>query len=262
MKKIMTCIAAAVVSLSLPAKAQEQTDLQRIIENKVVRIGAPIADPYYIQEPGSDEWTGVVPDVARMIFGGIGVEVVFVPTEWGTAIAGLQADRFDLMGAFDATPERGLAVDFTEPMGSLDTGILTLAGDGAKYANWEDIAKSGARIATVDGASPLLAARTMLPDANWVLVPKWEDAFLQLESGRADIVLAAAITLARFVERRGKGEVVLPKPLVGVPTNFALKKSNPSELKNWLDLTLAYYERRNQIAPIWRKYTEKLGVKY
>lgn len=247
-------------ALASPAVAQEKTDLQTIVENKKVRLGAPISDPYYIKEPGSTEWTGLVPDIARLIFGNVGVTVEFVPTEWGTAVAGLQSGRFDLMGAFDATPERGLVVDFSDPIGNLDTGVLTLAGNKEKYAEWEVLNSPDVRIAAVDGVSSVLATRPLLPNATWILVPKYENAFLEIQSGRADVVLGSAISLAKFASERGAGEIVIPKPYVGVPTSFGLRKSYPSELKNWLNLSLAYADQRGEIDAIWRKYTDRLGI--
>lgn len=224
--KIMTALTTLFIgtALSVPALAQDKTDLQTIIDTKTVRVGAPISDPYYIKEPGSDEWTGLVPDIARLIFGNIGVTVEFVPTEWGTAVAGLQSGRFDLMGAFDATPERGLVIDFSDPIGNLDTGVLTLKNDKNQYTDWEALNKPEVRIAAVDGISSVLATRAILPDATWILVPKYENAFLEIQSGRADVVLGSAISLAKFASERGAGEIIIPKPYIGVPTNFGLKK--------------------------------------
>lgn len=56
---------------------------------KVVRVGTIEAPPWYQQDLATGKWTGIVPEVAELICGNVGIKVEYVPTEWGTAVAGL-----------------------------------------------------------------------------------------------------------------------------------------------------------------------------
>src|SRR3712207_6357771 len=84
------------------AQAPTETELQKLVRTKVVRVGAVEAAPWYIRDLKTDKWTGVVPEQVELLFSSIGVKVEYVPTQWGTAVAGLQSDKFDLMGAYVA----------------------------------------------------------------------------------------------------------------------------------------------------------------
>lgn len=248
---------AASIFVSPLAFAQE-SDLQQIVKRGVVKVGAPLSDPWYINEPGSNKWTGLVPETYEVLFGSINVKVEYVPTEWGTAVAGLQAGRFDIMGAFDPTPQRTLVIDFTRPLGYVDTAVLTVKGDAAKYRTWADIDKAKLRIAGVDGTSYVITMRPKLPNVQWVLAPSYEAAMLEVQSGRADLMLASSFTFAKLIKEnlKGNGEYVVPEPKNRIPTNIGLRKSNPPELREWLNHALNWFEQRGELDKIWEKYSK------
>ena len=124
--------APAIARADTPAATQ----LDRIVKAKTVRIGAVEAAPWYARDLKTNKWAGVVPDQAELVFGSIGVKVEYVPTEWGTAVAGLQGGRFDLMGAFIGIQhvERRLAVErrglAAQPSRRLVLGPKGLLGQG------------------------------------------------------------------------------------------------------------------------------------
>src|SRR5690606_21064815 len=99
-----------------PVLAQSTSDMEKILSSKVVRVGAIEAFPYYKHDLANGKWVGIIPDMLELMFGSIGVKVEYVPTDWGTASAGLQSNRFDLVGGYNATPQRALALDFSMPI--------------------------------------------------------------------------------------------------------------------------------------------------
>lgn len=107
-----------------PAQAGEE--INTILPDHVIRVGAVNAPPWYQKDLLTNQWTGLVPDVVQAIFKNTDIKIEYVDTQWGTAVAGLQSNRFDILGGFNNTPERAKAVDFTRPMGSHQMGVLTL----------------------------------------------------------------------------------------------------------------------------------------
>ena len=237
-----------------PQAQAQTTDLQEIRDRGVVRVGAVHAPPYYIKDPATNEWTGLVPEIANLIFASINVEIEYVETQWGTAVAGLQANQFDIIGAYNATPERAVAIAFTRPIGYLYTGVVVLNGDEGVWSTWDAIGAADVRIAAVDGAATTRAAERILTDTDWVRTQSNDAMLLELESRRADAILSNHPTLLGYVKTRGRGTMILPEPRLQQPTGFGLRKANPSDLRDWLNVAIAYFEANGDLEAVWQKY--------
>jgi polar amino acid transport system substrate-binding protein len=252
LRHIFPILLAATASTG--ALAQEKSDLQKIVEAKLVRVGAVQAPPWYEKDLSTGAWGGLVPDVMEAIFGKVGVKVEYVETQWGTAVAGLQSNRFDLLGAYNATPERALSIDFTRPMGGLRLSILTLKGPAEKYASWDAINDPAVRLATVDGAGATRTLQPLLTKTNWAVVQSSDAMFLELESGRADALVTSDVQIAQYLKTRGKGTMIVPTPVRVQPTNIGLRKSADPQLREWLNISLDFLETDGTLERIWAKY--------
>jgi polar amino acid transport system substrate-binding protein len=236
-----------------PSNAQE---LERIISEKRVRVAAIEAWPYYRKDLASGEWTGMLPDMLKLIFGSVGVKLEWVETTYGAAPAGLQANHFDVVGGFNATPARALAVGFTIPVLHSRLAVYTLASDGSAYSEWSKLNSPKVRIAAVDGAATTVLAQSFLPDAQWTLVKSTDAMILELESKRADVILSNEPTMSQYHQAKGTGTLVIPEPIRAQPGNLGLRK-NATDLKAWLDITIAYYTTTGQLPTIWEKYVPR-----
>ncbi|WP_180970541.1 substrate-binding periplasmic protein [Burkholderia sp. WAC0059] len=233
--------------------AQEQGDMARILQTKVVRIGAIEAFPYYRHDLKTDKWIGIMPELFELMFGAIGVKVEYVTTDWGTAAAGLQSGKFDLVGGYNVTPQRALAVDFTDPLAASRIGLLTLKTPGPEYASWATLDRPAFRVAAVDGAATTRAAQKVLPHATWTLVQTNDAMLMELESGRVDAILSNEPTLSLYMQSRGQGHLVIPKNAIASPVSIALRRGNP-DLRQWLDYAIQYYQADGSLKAIWNKY--------
>jgi ABC-type amino acid transport substrate-binding protein len=99
--------------------------------------------------------------------------------------------------------------------------------------------------------------RPVLTKTAWTLMPSYSAVYLELDSGRHDAGLMDAINGKGFVTaRQGKNWIfVQPTPALATDTNIALKKSNPTELLRWLNLTVNYLKQRGELKAAWDKYT-------
>ncbi len=239
---------------SQDVQAQVPNDYQKIVDAKLVRVGAVQAPPWYEKNLASGDWGGLVPDVMDAIFSKIGVKIEYVETQWGTAVAGLQSDRFDLLGAYNATPEREKAIDFTKPMGELKFAILTLKGPAEAYATWEKIDTASIRLAAVDGAGATRALQPLMPKTNWSIVQSSDNMYLELQSGRADALVTSDVQIGQYLKARKSGIMVIPTPVRTQPTNIGLRKSDDKTLRDWLDGQLDTLRTDGTLEKIWAKY--------
>ena len=236
------------------ADAPAPTELEQIVKAKKVRVGAVEAAPWYMRDLATDKWTGVVPEQAELLFGSIGVGVEYIPTEWGTAVAGLQANKFDLMGAFVANPQRALAVDFTASTYDGRNGLVVLNGGVADGVAWSALNKPETKVAGVDGAGSTVAIQRLIPKATWTMVHSNDAMMLELDSGRADMIASNEPTLRTYVDNRKRGTMVMPEPLIRTGANFAMRKSADTQFLRWMDTALEYFRASGVLQTIGDRY--------
>jgi len=252
--------AAAFLAVSSPAWAQADAQMQqmhgdmaRILKSKVVRVGAIEAFPYYKHDLKTDKWVGIIPEMAQTMFGSIGVKVEYVTTDWGTAAAGLQSGRFDIVGAYNATPQRALAIDFTRAISQSRLSILTLKAPGPQYKSWDSLNNPAFKVAGVEGAAMTRAAQKLLPKATWTLVKSHDSMIMDLESGRSDAIVSNNPTISMYIQAKGQGYMAIPDPVIASPVNIAMRKGN-ADLRDWLNIAIQYYQANGDFKAIWDKY--------
>lgn len=256
-RDVMSMLAGAGVLASFgESSAQAKSDLQQLKESKVVRVGAAAAFPFY-ERAIDGKWQGLIPELMQLIAPALGVSVEYVDATWGTAAAGLQSNRFDIMGAFNRTPERALAVDFTRPIGALAFGLLSLTDRGSELATWASVDKAGRKILAVDGTSSYRTMEKEIRNAQWVLVQNFETLILELDSGRGDVVLCSSTEAGKYILQRKRGFFVVPAPSRLAETNLAIRKSTDPQLREALNSIIDGLEKRGDLDKIWAKYVPK-----
>jgi polar amino acid transport system substrate-binding protein len=238
------------------AQAQDRNDLDSIRKSGVLRVGAAIADPFYRRDVRGN-WDGIIPDFMDEIAKYLGVKIEYVETTWGTAAAGLQTGKFDVMGAYNTTPDRALAVDFTRAVGNITFGLLTISGDPAQFKTWEEIEKANFELLTVEGTGSHRMMKQLRPNMKWRGVANRDTYFLELESGRSKFGLLDAVGAQQYIDARKKGIYVQVQPAYASATNLAIRKVSNTELLRWLDTTLGYMESLGEYDRIWGKYLPK-----
>ncbi|MDB5416187.1 MAG: extracellular solute-binding protein family 3 [Rubritepida sp.] len=245
--------ASGLIGSAQAQTAPAQGDLQRIVAEKLVRVGAVEAFPHYRRDLRTGSWTGIMPEIAELLFTTIGVRCEYVTTEWGTAAAGLQSRRFDIVGGFNATPQRALAVGFSDIVAQSRLALLGLTDKVTGLREWSAVNASSVRIAAVDGASTTRLAQGFLPNAAWTLVRTNDAMTLEMESGRVDVVLSNEPTLSQYRTQRRRGTLVIPTPHRAQPVNFGMRIDS-TDLQRWMNVAIEYFRIEGTLDEIWSKY--------
>jgi ABC-type amino acid transport substrate-binding protein len=125
--------------------------LQKIKDRGELRVGVAIAPPMTTQQAdGTLGGPNLIP--LKELAKELNVKLVPVPAEWKNIVAGLQAGRYDFAANLDATVERSLAIQFTDPVYAYQ-GVLVVKAN-SPYRTSTDVIKSGKPIATAQGSAP------------------------------------------------------------------------------------------------------------
>lgn len=255
--RVLNILAGAILAgssaLAAAAPATSQEDIKNILGGDTVRVGAVSAPPWYDKDLRTNAWQGLVPEIAEAIFEPYGIKIEYVDTQWGTAAAGLQSGRFDLLGGFNKTPERAKAADFTRAIGAHKMGVLTLGDDLSRYQTWEQINDPKVKLAAIDGSAVATLLKPVLTESQWVVVPNSEAMQLEVESGRADAFLSNDVQMALYVNKRGRGHYVFPTPIQAQDTNIGIRQDRP-EFREWLNERLDTLDNDGTLKRIWDKH--------
>jgi len=239
MKRRTLLIAAATVSFAtaMPAMSSETGTLAQVKESGTLRIGVTSAEPWFYKDPMSEQWTGVGVSMGERMAQELGVKMVPVETSWANAVAGLQANQFDVMFVLDPTEERKQAIDFPDnPLFYYAMGALVF--EDSAVTTWEELDKPDIRIGVTMGTSLDRNITEMMKQAQINRFSSNDEAIAAFASGRVDTVVQFHPALIVQYSRLKMGKVLLPTPVEPVETSTGLRKEESADFKNWMNTTL------------------------
>ncbi|MBT9386056.1 transporter substrate-binding domain-containing protein [Pseudooceanicola sp. CBS1P-1] len=230
---LLAGVAAGVFS-ALPAFAADSGTLAEVKKSGKLRIGVASAEPWFFKDPMSEKWTGVGVAMGERMAKELGVEMVPVETSWANAVAGLQANQFDIMFVLDPTEERKKAIDFPEnPLFYYAMGALV--SDKSTAATWADLDTAETRIGVTLGTSLDRNVTETMKAAQINRFSSNDEAIAAFASGRVDAVVQFHPALVVQYSRLKLGKVLLPIPVNPVATSAGMRKETPPEFRDWVN---------------------------
>lgn len=187
---------------------------EELQDGGVLRVAIPTNEPpTQFYRPGTQEMTGVNPDIARLLAAALGLDVQIEVTTFDTIIPGMTAGRYDLtVSSMTPTEERMKQLDFVDyvQMGS----TLAVPEGNPQGIGFDELC--GARVAVLKGSYQLTVN---VPDLDAACAAAGEDPLdiLQFQdtrqavsavlSERADVVYADSPILGYAVSQNPHIEV-------------------------------------------------------
>lgn len=242
MKKLIAAAFAAVALLAAGNAAAQESHLDRILKSGVLRVGTTgDFNPMTIRNPATQSYQGFEIDAANQLAKDLGVKVEFVPTDWKTMVAGVVADKYDVvMSGTSMNPGRAKAVGFTQPYVLVGTVPLTVKDKTGTYKTWADADRKGVKVAVILGTVFEEQAKAAFPNAEIVKVEAPATGFQEVLAGRADVTITSNLDAANLVEKYdalvtfGGGEMRAQRPLAYIAAQDDYKWLN--FLNNWVTM--------------------------
>lgn len=216
--------------------------LKKIKDQGHINVGIAGEQPYgYVDKSG--KITGEAPELAKVIFGELGVkEVRPVQVDFGGLIGGLQAGRFDTIAAgMSILPKRCAKAAFANPDYKTETAFLVKKGNPKGIKRFKDVAKdSGLKLGVMTGAVEKDFATKLGVKKDQIKVfPDQASGFDGLKAGRVDAVALTGFSLRSLLSKHEGAPfevtdqfapVIDGKPQVSAG-GFAFRKSDADLLK-------------------------------
>ena len=237
--KLRTLLAGAAVAAAALAAgvASAQSTLNDILADGVLRVGTTgDFNPMTVRDVANNSYAGFEIDAARKLAADMGVELELVPTDWKTMVAGVLADKYDIvMSGTSISAERAKVVGYTQPYIFVGTVPMTLKENAERFASWDDANQEGVRVSVILGTVFEQQARAAFPNARIITVEAPATGYQEVLAGRADVTITsnvdAASIMSNFdaVTTFGGGEIRARRPLA-----YIVRQDNQT-LMNFMD---------------------------
>ncbi len=180
-----------------------------------VRIGTEGAyKPFnYMTEGGKLEGFDI--DIAHALCAEMKADCTFTAQDWDGIIPGLQAGRYDaIVASMSITPDREEVVLFTDPYYRSPASFLTLKDGGVTATAPADLA--GKTIGAQSATTHAQYLQDKHPDSDLKLYRTLDDAVLDLESGRVDVVMGDKLPLWDWAQDDAKGLTFVGEDITAV----------------------------------------------
>ncbi len=221
MKKLIAAILAVMIlaACAVSLAEGEQDALARIRERGTLVIGMEGNwSPWTYHDERTNELTGLEVDIAKLIAEGLGVEPVFQEAPWDALLAGVNAERFDIIcNGVGYTEDRAKSYSFTTPY-VYSNKVLVVAENNEEIKTVDDL--KGKK--TANSASSTYAALAEEYGATLVPVDTLGETMDMLVQGRVDATINAQVSIADYLKEHPDAKIKVVQVLAGDPVAYPL----------------------------------------
>ena len=261
-----TLAAAAMLPLlaatTAHAQSAAESTFERVRRAKTLRIAVlPGELPYFVKDLTTGEWSGASIEMAKDIAKVFDAKLEFVESTYGNSVLDLQSNKIDHAFALNPTPARALSVGFTHPAIIHPFGCVAKKGLAPK--TWADLNKPDIRIVYDVGSLHETVAKRYCAKAQLTGFKNRDECTLNLQSGRADVhILAAILGLSAVGKNPALGAFhLLTEPFVALPSCLAVQREPDTRFREVVDAWLDMNRGNGQIREWMLVGMEQLGVK-
>jgi ABC-type amino acid transport substrate-binding protein len=256
---------------------QNESVYARVIRTKKIRA-AWLTYPPAAMKDASGQLHGTFVDTLNEIAKNNGLQVEWMDgeTPWGTQIEGLEGDRYDVVGSpVWANYTRARLATLSEPVYYSGIGIFVRQNDSRFPDDWATgsvaertglLNRPDIRIATIDGETGDLIAKTQFPKATRVSLPQNADIpqlFLEVADNKADVLFAEPYFAHEYLKNNpGKIRNIAAKNPIQVLGNCFMFKKGEWQLKQMFDVAIEVEQDSGIMDGLLEKYENAPGQFY
>lgn len=216
--------------------AQDSPVLDKVVKNRVIRVGMSGNQPPYNVKSRSGSMIGIEVDLAQLIAAGLRVELEIVNKPFGELLAELEAGKVDMvMSGMAITPERARKVSFVGPYLMAGKSILTKSSALAEATETGDINSADITLAALENSTSQQFVERVLPESKLVKVADYDDAVQMLNEGKIDALVAdMPICMLTLLRHPDAGFATLQQPFTVEPIGIAVSATDP-QFMNLID---------------------------
>ena len=253
---IMTIFAALLASLPVSAQSPSPDRLQKILASGVLRVGTSMDTPVFsMRDPATGTLEGFDMDALATLGPALGVKIDYVKMTFGSMLADLAADKFDVaMSGMGRTLDRARVATFSKPYMRYGKLMMIRSADMERFRTLADLDHPGIKIAFNKGGLNDRFASTMFKQAAPVGFESNELATADLVSGKVDAQVSDS-TAAIYMARKDSRLAAMSPDNIFNPVYVAmLLRRDDQTLLNYINIWIDQIEMDGTLAKIRTKW--------
>ncbi len=257
-KKPMSGLLAAAVAVGLTLAAPKADAAEMLVDQirdrGELKVLVTSNYPYSYKEPGKDEWTGYLIELAHDIAGVLDVKLVLRESNWATLIPSLTTGKADAIFApMFLNSIRGSIMYLTDPVAYSGHHIVLRSDDG-RFSSYEDFNDSSVTFAVFPNASET-QVKAYFPEAVIKIITSDNPNAPRMEvlAGRADASVTDRENAYKFVEANPQAKVFPGPPFIAQPIIWGVRPEN-GHFAQFINVFLQDRRISGTIASLGRKY--------
>lgn len=257
----MAMLAACVMSMSLTACNKPAESTQAAASStaatdsgngagKKIRIATEGAYKPFNFTNADGTLGGYDVDVAKAVCTQIKADCEIISQDWDGILPGLMAKKYDaIFSGMSNTPERAAQVDFSTPYFKNTQVWVT-----AKGGKFNPQAPSGMKIGGQRSTTMAQYLQETLGKTNEIkLYGNYDEAYLDLKSGRIDALLSEKVTAAEWL-KQNTDKFTIAGNEIDNNDNIAAAVRKGDPLKADIDKALATLQSNGELAKLQKQY--------
>jgi ABC-type amino acid transport substrate-binding protein len=236
---------AALGLLMLPSLSQAQSAIDEIKQRGELRVAGVLYRPLISPRP-SGEYVGIDVELMKLMAADLGVKLNIINSEWATAVAGIDAKKWDIVPALCITDKRKEVIDFSESYITIGATLTTAANNPKGLTTVESFNRPEVIFAVPSGSWSESVAKEVAPKATLKGFGQSTSADLiqEVVTGRADaVVLDTPIQTTVALDAFGDKIRIVPghnKPLDvrACKVGYGYKKGD-TKMRDYMDAFVA-----------------------
>jgi cyclohexadienyl dehydratase len=256
MKPGFLLLAGALLALPAAAQTQAPDRLQAIVASGVLRVGTTMDTPVFsMRDPASGQPVGFDMDALETLAPALGVRVEYVRMTFGSMLADLAADKFDIaMSGMGRTLERARTATFSKPYMRYGKLLMIRSADQQRFRSLADVDHPGVRVAYNKGGLNEQFANTRFKQATPVAFASNALAIADLLEGKVDAQVSDS-TAAIYMARQDRRLAAMSPDHVFDPVYVAiLLRRDDQTLLNYINIWIDQIELDGTLAKIHAKW--------
>src|SRR5215470_6125991 len=256
MKAALPALVFALLVLPVAAQSPPPDRLQKILAGGVLRVGTTMDTPVFsMRDPATGKLQGFDMDALETLGPALGVKIEYVKMTFGTMLADLAADKFDIaMSGMGRTLERARVATFSKPYLRYGKLLLIRSADAERFKSLADLDRPGIKVAYNKGGLNDRFANTMFKQAAPTGFESNELATAELLTGKVDAQVSDS-TAALYMARQDPRLAAMAPDNVFNPVYVAiLLRREDQTLLNYINIWIDQIEMDGTLAKIRAKW--------
>ncbi len=213
-----------VLLCSFAAGAVLAEDLAKVKERGEIKMAMSGQYPPFNFVNDKNQLTGFDVEIGQAVAKRIGIKAIPLSTAWDGIIAGLLANKYELIcGSMAITPERLKSIDFSDPY--YRSGAQLFVGTGSAVKSVADL--KGKKVGVTLGTTYEKWVRENITGADVRTYKGVPDMILEVSYGRIDGFITDKIVGALAIKKNGSPISLTGDLLYEEKMGIALRQNNP-----------------------------------